>query len=453
MKRRPHTTGAIRAPFAGSSLAALASIAALVALASTALLPSCSAGSDPGPLPPAVPDEIVITVDDSHFRPALELSGAATVRVDYGDGSDPLVLSAAAGVRELADRVFADGAGEHEVSLVVTPWSALTVLNCGFRAGDGGNNTAATDVPVIGFHPPTTASGFENPYATPSRTAMREYVGTVTAIDGIQAATHLVALCIEWQAVDTIDCSNMTRLRSLEAFLSDVKSHSFQNCPALRRCCLESTGANSSWRIEGGVRVESASLDLRDSPSLQDIRGSGDDHDGLILHPSALGPLWHLCKMGNWRMQAVTIGDETPAPIDLTRFAALSECWISSSPVIDEVEFVGGALHSMWLTSCGVRSIDIRDNDHLDEIDAANNPIESIGIAGCDGLRRLVFRDCGLDADTVDYLLAYMDSLGVVSGTEYPFTVDLGGTNAAPSATGLARAEALRARNWAVTTN
>jgi hypothetical protein len=157
--------------------------------------------------------------------------------------------------------------------------------------------------------------------------------------------------------------------------------------------------------------------------------------------------------MGNWRMQVITIGDETPAPIDLTRFAALSECWISSSPVIDEVEFVGGSIHSMWLTSCGVQSINIRDNDHLDEIDAANNPIASIAISGCDGIRRINFSNCGLDGDTVDYVLAYMDALGVESGTEYPFTVDLGGTNAAPSATGIAHATALRGRNWTVTTN
>ncbi len=431
------------------ALLAISAISAL-SLAFSATVLSCSSGSGEKTV---LPGEISITVNDSHFRPALELSGAATVRVDYGDGSTPLSLAAQSGALELADRIFADGAGEHEVSLIVTPWSALTVLNLGFRAGDGGNNTAATDVPLIGFHPPTSASGFENPYQTPSREAMREYVGTVTAIEGIQAATHLVALCLEWQAVETIDCSNMTRLRSLEGFLSDIKSHSFQNCPALRRCCLESTGANASWRIEGGVRVESESLDLRDSPHLQDIRGTGDDHDGLYLHPSALGTLWHLCKMGNWRMEAVTVGSEVPAPIDLTRFTALAECWISSSPVIDEVEFVGGSIRSMWLTSCGVQSINIRDNDTLVEIDAANNPIASIAISGCDGIRRINFSNCGLDGDTVDYLLAYMDALGVESGTEYPFTVDLGSTNAAPSATGIAHATALRGRNWTVTTN
>ncbi len=437
----------IRPPRA-AFVALLALSALALAMSATAL--SCSSGSEADT---DLPGEIVITVDDSHFRPALELSGAATVSVDYGDGSDPLVLSAAAGVRELADRVFADGAGEHDVSLVVTPWSALTVLNLGFRAGDGGNNTAATDVPVIAFHPPTTASGFENPDYLPTETEMRAFVGRVTAITGLQAATRLIALCCERQAVETVDCSNMTRLRSLEAFYSQVKSHSFQNCPELRRCCLESTGANTSWRIEGGVRVEDGSLDLRDSPYLQDIRGTGDDHDLLRLHPGALGTLWHLCKMFNRDMNGIQVGTEAPAPLDLTRFAALEECWIMESPVIDEVTVRGGSLRSVWLNSCGVRAMDLRDNDNFYELTAPGNPIESIAISGCDGLRMVDLRNCGLDQTQVDYVLAYVDSLDVTSPVEWPYTVSLGGNNAAPSATGLASAGELRARNWAVTTN
>ena len=49
--------------------------------------------------------------------------------------------------------------------------------------------------------------------------------------------------------------------------------------------------------------MESEELDLRDSPLLQDIRGTGDDHVRLRLAEGAKATLWHLCKMENYRMR------------------------------------------------------------------------------------------------------------------------------------------------------
>jgi hypothetical protein len=414
------------------------------------LLAVASCGGNPDGV-----DPIVIAVSGSHFRPAMELSAAAAVSVDYGDGSPAFSINAGAGPLLLSDYAFADGPGPHEAILRVTPWTALAVLNLGFRGGDGGNGSwerELSDLPEFRFHPSfETVDWSEDEEAT-----VIDYVGSVTAVSGLSAAPNLVAFCCEFQPITVLDLSGCANLLSLEGYLSDIQSTNFQGCVSLRRSCLESTGARANWRVENGVRTDDEVLDLRDCPDLRDIRGSGDDHTMLYLNPGALDTLWHLCKMGNGRMQSLKIGDEAPGKLDVQRFTALLQCWIQGSPVIESLIIDNGVTDDVDAARCGITLVDVSGQTQLRILLLSGNGIESINLNGCSGLQTLDLGDCGLDRDQVDSVLAVMDGFG--SEPDDPaycgiFLAYEGGDapNAAPSAAGFAHAAALRGRGWTVT--
>lgn len=412
-----------------------------------ALFAGCSESSDPSAiLPPSAEQSVSITVKGPLFRPALALTAQAAVLVDYGDGSAVVSNYLTSGSHVLDAHTFAGSATSRTVLFQVRPWSALSVLNLGFRAGDGGNNTSQTDVPVIAFHPSTAAI----PGGTLTPAEIRGYVGEVTAVSNLQVATELLAFCCEQQALTILDCSGLTKLRTVEAFYSSVKSTSFQDCAALRRCCLESTGARTNWRVTGGVRVTDEILDLRDSPLLQDIRGTNDDHTGLRLHPGALATLWHLCKMNNYRMTALWLGDDTVPQIDLRGFRMLKDCWIAGSPVIPSLVVTNRVTDSIMATGCGLTNLDIRNQTQLREINSGYNTLAGVNLDGATELDRITLNNCGLTQPLVDYVLATVDGWGTAYTNEwYMATVDLSG-NAAPSAAGLTHRVNLTNRNWVV---
>lgn len=429
------------------------------------------------------PDGISITVEGPVFRPLLQVSADAIVRIDWGDGSavetvdvpfspegEPVVTHDGATATRTLSRAFEhhySTEGPRDVTLLVTPWTALTVLNLGFRAGDGGNDYAMTDVPVIAYNPPLddeAGSGFSQPWDTLSDEQLRGYIGTVTGIRNLQRASALEAVCCERQALEDLDCSGLSSLRTLEAFLSQVKSVSLQDCTSLRRCCLESTGANASWRIEAGERVEDSSLDLRDCPLLQDIRGTGDDNTLLRIHPDALSTIWHLCKMGNGRMRYVQVGDTAPAPLVVSSWTALYQCWISGSPVLTSFDASGDELGSVWADFCGITTIRLAA-PHLGDATFVGNPVGSLEVEDVSQLNRLDLSGCGLNAEMVDSILAaFTESRPeAVENEDWDedgfgdlYRIRMGNNqyssyqNEAPSTTGQENAEILRTRGWVV---
>lgn len=417
------------------------------------LLAACAESGAPAPVidPPPAGTSIQITVKGPLFRPALALAAPAAVILDYGDGSAVVSNYYAAGPHSLPLHEFTGSAPSRTVLLQVKPWSALSVLNLGFRAGDGGNDTGRTDVPVILLHPPSSAFPDVNDWDTLDAARVRGYVGEVTAVSNLQVATELLAFCCERQPLTVLDCSWLTKLKTVEAFFSSVKSTSFQGCAALRRCCLESTGARTNWRIEFGVRSEDEVLDLRDSPLLQDIRGTNGDRTGIRLHPGATATLWHLCTMNNYRMTGIWLGDDTTPLADLRAFRMLKECWISSSPLIPSLVVTNMSTDSIVATGCGLTNLDIRNQTQLREINLGGNPFVGVNLDGSTGLDRIYLGNCSLSQTLVDYVLATVDGWGTaITNDYYKATVDLSGNNAVPSTTGVAHRVNLTTRNWDV---
>lgn len=439
----------------------------------------CSSSSDDGTADAPRPEYITVTVAGPRFRPAATLGTAATITVDYGDGTVPAVHRLQAGDWFAADYSFIDGETSHEVLLRVEPWTALTILNLGFRAGDGGNDHAQTDVPDIPLYPPIAE--YPADMGTLTDDILRGYIGEVTAVSGLQAAPNLDAFACERQPIAELDCSNLAKLRTFEGYLSRIKATCFQGCVSLHRCCLESTGANRSWRTVNGQRVESEYLELQDCPALQDIRGTEDDHTMLWIHPSALNTIWHLCKMGNERMTMVKIGNEAPGKLDFRRMRALRECWIAGSPILDEIVVDNGTTYSFWAHGCMPRRVDLRGQQQVADLDLGQTSLTELNLTGCTDIRRftlsssslpaadrasllaaiqtwnrlwgLTLADCSLTASEVDAILAHLDRDCPTPppGADW-FRIDLGGaSNAGPSATGAASVASLRAKGWAVT--
>lgn len=426
----------------------------LTALLGTLLLLAACAESGapaPGIDPPPAAGSIHITVQGALFRPALAFAAPAAVILDYGDGSAVASNYFAAGSHSLPLHEFSGNAPGRTVLLQVKPWTALAVLNLGFRAGDGGNDTGRTDVPVILLHPPSSAFPDVNDWDTLDAARVRGYVGEVTAVSNLQVATELLAFCCERQPLTVLDCSWLTKLKTVEAFFSSVKSTSFQGCAALRRCCLESTGARTNWRIVAGVRIDDEVLDLRDSPLLQDIRGTNDDRTGIRLHPGALATLWHLCIMENYRMTSIRLGEDTEPLTDLRGFRMLKDCWIAGSRVVPSLVVTNNVTDSIMATGCGLTNLDLQGQTQLREINLGHNTLAGVNIDGCPGLDRISLGNCGLTQPLVDYVLATVDGWGTAYTNEwYRATVDLSGNNAVPSATGLIHRTSLTNRNWAV---
>ena len=461
-------------------------------------LAGCGSGSDSGsgtpPVEPDRVDSIVITVSSSFFRPAMEFTSDAMVTIDYGDGTPAAEIpvtgvAAGTGLNHVFNSyTFADTQSAHNVNIVVRPWSALKVLNLGFRAADGGNDASGNGLDLIALHPSDSNTG-----GLDWTEWIRSQVGTVTAVSGLSAATDLYAVCCDHQALTEIDLSGCGKLKTLEAYSAQIKKTNFAGCTSLVRCSIENTGARYSWRIIGGKRVEDASLDLADCGALRDIRGSADDHDMLKLNPGALGTLWHLCKWGNPHFTQVKIGSEAPGKLDPGRFTVLRQLWVGGSPMLGNLVISNGLTDSIWGNNCGITSVDCRGQTQLRTLQMWGDPVTSIDITGCVNLFELSFNsvlisdankdnfvstvetlnglrivniDCGLSQAQVDRILSAFNGFAVPANVYSwdSFVLDLSGpNNSSPSGAGLAAASALRAKNipvedgsvkhWTVTVN
>lgn len=423
---------------------------------------------DPDETVESIAFTVEVSSENPVFRPALQFRASGedaaasavpvTVTIDYGDGVTHTETVETSSYLPPTHR-YQTSASPRTALLTVSPWEELTVLNLGFREGDDGNNIDKTEVPLIDVHPPEEGS-YENLEYDQLPGAIWGYAGKVLAVSNLQAAVNLQAFCCEWQPIVELDLSGLSKLRTLEGFLSSIKSANFQGCAELRRCCLEQTGANASWRMEGGTRIESEELDLRDSPLLQDIRGTGDDHVRIRLAEGAKATLWHLCKMENGRMGEIAFGDGEPEIFDLSDFPALQECWVAGSPFLPPQLVISNPVTvSLYGWGSGVTSVDASGQEQLLDLRLGGSALTAVNIEGCTRLETLYLQNSGLSETMVDSILETLDSFGtsVTPGDEVSVDLTSAATdehpNAAPSAAALVHLESLRSRGWVILTN
>lgn len=431
------------------------------------LLAACTTSvrtADPEKTDPQKTEPIVLTVEGSVFMPAIRLSAAARVTLDYGDET-VTAITLPAGDHVIPSHQFATTAASHIVEMTIEPPSALDTLNLGFTGGDGGNaefELGISELAWTNYHPVNPENPLL-PFVSPGWGVdddVLAVVGTVTELSGLQDYDRLRIICVEYQHIVELDMSGLSRLESLEAFFSRVSRTNFAGCTALRRCCLENTGANESWRMVNGERITESVLDLADCPNLQDLRGTGDDHTGVRFHPAVLegpddrGGLWHFCKMGNGRMHDIEIVGEPAGPMQPALFTSLLQYWFSGSPVVGEtLNLSGSQVGSVWAEGIGVSSINATNCTNLGDLNGSYNLLASVNITGCSSLYGLTLHNCGLTSAQVDAILASLVSLNNQGSWKYVNLANEGTehANAAPSAAGLASIALLEAADWDVT--
>jgi hypothetical protein len=134
----------------------------------------------------------------------------------------------------------------------------------------------------------------------------------------------------------------------------------------------------------------------------------------------------------------------------LSKFRGVPELQISFNPNLTSLDISNMPyLADVQADHNGLTSIDLTGSTGISYLGLYENSLTSIDLTGLVNLYDVNLFNNGLSQESVDYILTFLAN-GSVSGG----SVDLsGGTNAVPSAIGLAAKSTLEARNWSVTVN
>lgn len=335
-------------------------------------------------------DEMVFETTGSAFSAILNVDVGATVAWTFGDGTTSSSTTPTANFGTQATRF------NH---LVVTPWSAVNIINIGYDGGDGG--TANT------------------PYLSQQN---------VIATYGMSvAAPYLEQWTSSNNPLTSLDFSNYTSLTTIECFnCQSITSVTLTNTPALSRLDLEDNNLSS--------------LDVSQSPSLSDLRGAVNNYPTIVWGTTGTD-VWHICIRDNPQMTSSIQNLDTQYP-------ALQEFWVWNSNQ-------SGPLH---ITSTNLTSVIAYTNHYTTAdfsgdmpsgrngtIDLHNNDLTSVNISNNPGLVSLDLHTNLLGQAAVDSVLETLNGFGTSNGT-----VNLS-SNSVPSNTGFASVASLQARGWTVT--
>lgn len=347
------------------------------------------------------PGEIVFTTNGQTFEPTIVLvnGSEATVEWTFSDGTTSSSLTPSIDFGSSAVRLQ---------RLRVTPWSDLYRINVGYQREDGGHSTDEQ------------GNTFEMVDAQP-----------VTNIANLKLVQDtLVYLCGCHCPITSLNVRDFTALHTLEFYgcTSSLVSVDIYGTSNLRRACFENSYVGF--------------LDFSASPLMEDVRGS-TCHLTEIRWGTTGQYLWHMCVREN-----AAYLDPTTWP-SMDQFPVLRDFWISGNGITGDLVANSTVVGSAWLYNNNFTSMDM-SNTNMYTMNAYNNPnCTTITIDNCPGLTNLNASGCALTQANVDYILSTLDANGMYDGT-----VDLsGGTNSAPSATGLAAQASLESKGWTVTIN
>ena len=355
-------------------------------------------------IPPMVSAaSIVFTTEGSSFAPVLTVSGNPSIRWVWADGTTS---------NSTAPNKNYGSPGKRLNRLYVKPWSALQRINLGYDGGDGGSEEI-------------------------------EYVPDqqVSAVRGLHlVAPYLAQWCSSYNQITSLDFSNFTNLDTIECFLSQsLRTVNLTNTPKLRRACFEDCNL--------------ASLDLSESPNLEDLRGAVNDFP-TINFGNIGAHVWHICVRDNPQLTNRALF------ADLTPFPNLAELYIWNDNQTGSLR-----LPATHPTYGGIQIL--ADNNQYTSLDLSgalanaastavvslqNNSLAAVNLSGCSQITQLYLENNYLDSASVDTVLATLDALGRSDHNIGPgawLWADLSG-NATPSATGLAHAQTLAGKGWTV---
>jgi hypothetical protein len=262
----------------------------------------------------------------------------------------------------------------------------------------------------------------------------------VSAVYGLElVAPYLEQWCSSYNDLTSLDFSNFVKLDTIECYLSsNLSSVNLTNTPALRRACFEDCNL--------------ASLDLSQSPNLEDIRGALNAYRSIQFGTTGANA-WHICVRDNPQISNPTLFANT------SQFPNIAELLIwndNQSGTLDipsthpslPISLIGDDNQYSMLDFSGA----FKNRAAAGIVSFQNNRLTQVNIAGCAQITELYLNNNLLGASQLDALLETLDSLGRSrdnTPSEVSLTVDLR-QNDNPSATGYTHASALAQKGWTV---
>ena len=345
---------------------------------------------------------MTFTTEGASFSPVLVVTGHPDILWTWSDGTTSTSAT--------PHKAFG-AAGTRTHSLRVKPWSAIRRINLGYDGGDGGSG----DIEMV-----------------PDQ--------QVSAVTGLAlVAPTLEQWCSSYNRLRSLDFGNFVNLDTIECFLSQTLVRvNLANTPKLKRACFEDCDLES--------------LDLSQSPNLEDLRGALNRYPTIDFGRTGRG-VWHICVRDNPQMTNQSLF------ADLSSFPNLSELFIwndnqagtlrlpASSPN-RAVALLADGNHYTSLDLSG----SLRNGAASGTVSFRGNRLSQINITGCVQITELTVENNRLEAAQVDGLLTTLDRLGrsrADTDPHVPLKVDLRG-NAPPGEAGRAAAARLAAKGWTV---
>ncbi len=347
---------------------------------------------------------ITFTTEGSGFAPIIEVEGEAEIIWTWADGTTSNSTNPSKNYGSPASR---------QNTLLVTPWSSVKSIIIGYDAEDGGS---------------------ENIPKVPDQ--------KVSQVKGLElVAPYLEIWCSSYNQLTELNFDHFINLHTIECYFShELENVSLTNTPSLKRACFEDCKLNS--------------LDLSQSPAIEDLRGATNNF-GTLVFGSKGANVWHICIRDNPQLndrEIFSVEDRFPMITDLYIWNSNQSglLRISSTHQTKSISILAEKNSYTRLDLSG----SLLNDEMAAEVLLGNNALTEVTIAGCIQINHLSLENNDLSQNQVDDILMVLDDLGR-KRENFPYyilKVDLRG-NAIPGSSGHAHAVNLAAKGWTILTD
>ena len=254
-------------------------------------------------------------------------------------------------------------AAERLQLLDVQPPEALTAINLGFDASDGGEATPLSN------REPQQVSAILFPQPLP---ALRYFAASGNPL------------------TNTLDFRGAPNLEAVECFETFTLRHVvLTNLPNLKRVCLEDADLQE--------------LDLSGNPALEDLRGALNAYTEIRVDRGTGPNIWHWCTRDN--PQLIQSFQDI-----MTNFFALRELFIWNDNQSGFLAPVSTNLQYLYADDNRFTSIDLTGKNTLIECLVSGNQLTNLVLDGCSALQLLDAHENRLGTAQLDAILAFLDN-------------------------------------------
>ena len=282
--------------------------------------------------------------------------------------------------------------------LAVAPRAALTALNLGFDAADGGETTP------LDPRAPQNVSAVEFPAPLPG---LRYFAASYNPL------------------TNTLDFTDCTNLEAIECYNAATLRHAvLTNLPNLKRVCFEDADLQE--------------LDLSGNPALEDLRGALNAYTEIRADRGTGPAVWHWCTRDNPQLTQSFQGL-------MTNFFAVRELFIWNDNQSGRFAPVSTNLQYLQAADNHYTDLDLAGKATLIDCVVSGNSLTNLVLDGCPALQVLDAHANQLGTAQLDALLALFDTNAPAISS-----IDLTRNAQIPSATGYAHYSNLVARGVSV---